>query len=102
MNRILAALILSTAAIGAAQAGEIGYLDNPGAQTQTSVSRAQVQNELNADRASAHAFQGELNPAAGQVKSTSVKQASLDSTVLIAKGDGNPDDISTAFAFING
>jgi len=99
MNRILAALILSTAAIGAAQAGETGYLDNPGAQTQTSVSRAQVQNELNADRANVHAFQGELNPAAGQAKTASVQQAAIAST-QIAKGDG--DDISTAFAFING
>jgi hypothetical protein len=46
MTRILAALILSTAAIGAAQAGELGYLDNPGAQTHSSISRAQVQQEL--------------------------------------------------------
>lgn len=99
MNRILAALLLSTAAIGVAQAGETGYLDNPGAQTQTSVSREQVQTELNADRANAHAFQGELNPAAGQAKTVSVQQAAIAST-QIAKGDG--DDISTAFAFING
>jgi hypothetical protein len=99
MNRILAALILSTAAIGAAHAGETGYLDNPGTQTQTSLTRAQVQNELNADRANAHAFQGELNPVAGQAKTASSQQASIAST-HIAKGDG--DDISTAFAFING
>lgn len=99
MNRILAALILSTAALGAAQAGETGYLDNPGAQTQTSVTRAQVQNELNADRANVHAFQGELNPAAGQARTASTRQASIDSTQL-AKGDG--DEVSTAFAFING
>lgn len=99
MNRILAALILSTAAIGAAHAGETGYLDNPGAQTQTSVTRAQVQNELNADRANAHAFQGELNPVAGQAKTASSQQASIAGAQL-AKGDG--DDISTAFAFING
>jgi hypothetical protein len=32
MNRIFAALILSTAAFGAANAGETGYLDNPGSQ----------------------------------------------------------------------
>jgi hypothetical protein len=62
MTRILAALILSTAAIGAAQAGELGYLDNPAAHTQSSVSRAQVQQELIADRADADAFQGQLDP----------------------------------------
>ena len=32
MNRILAALFISAAAVGAAQAGETGYLDNPGTQ----------------------------------------------------------------------
>jgi hypothetical protein len=62
MTRIFAALILSTAALGAAQAGETGYLDNPGARTQSALSRAQVQDALNADRAQADAFQGQLDP----------------------------------------
>jgi hypothetical protein len=62
MNRILAALILSTAAIGAAQAGELGYLDNPSTHSQSTMSRAQVQDELNAERADVQAFQGQLDP----------------------------------------
>ncbi|QEI08801.1 hypothetical protein FXN63_25330 [Pigmentiphaga aceris] len=71
MNRILAALVLSTAAIGAAQAGEVGYVDNPGAKVQSSqpsLSRAQVQNALNADRANVDAFQGQLNPSRTDVR----------------------------------
>jgi hypothetical protein len=51
MNRILAALILSTAAIGAAQAGELGYADNPGHNNETSQNRGQYRNDVNTDRA---------------------------------------------------
>jgi hypothetical protein len=97
MNRILAALILSTAAIGAAQAGEIGYLDNPGANTQSSVSRVQVQNELNATRAEGQAFKGELNPNAGVSHIASVSRDEIRSELIFAKGEGD-----TALAFING
>ena len=42
MNRIFAALILATAAAGAVQAGEIGYLDNPGSQVAATSSTSQT------------------------------------------------------------
>lgn len=71
MNRIFAALILSTAAIAAAQAGEIGYLDNPGANAQSSVTRAQVQRDLDANRANVQAFQGQLDPSLTQPRAVS-------------------------------
>ena len=98
MNRILAALILSTAAIGAAQAGEIGYEDNPGANnqsTQPALNRAQVQNALNADRANADAFQGQLNPNRTEVRTGTENRAQANRQDQVAK---NP----AGAAFVNG
>ena len=77
MNRILAALILSTAAIGAAQAGETGYLDNPGSQAQSSLTRAQVQNDLNANRAEVQAFQGQLDPSVADSQTGALTRAQV-------------------------
>jgi hypothetical protein len=72
MNRIFAALILSTAAVGAAQAGEIGYLDNPGNDVHSSVTRAQVQRDLDVNRAHVSAFQGQLDPTLTQARAGGV------------------------------
>lgn len=98
MNRIIAALFLSTAAFGAVQAGELGYLDQP--STQSVATRADVQNALNADRANVDAFQGELNPLVGLARTVTVKQAAITAAVTVAKRD--PDDTGTAVAFLNG
>jgi hypothetical protein len=98
MNRILAALILSTAAIGAAQAGEIGYVDNPGANnqsTQPALNRAQVQNAWNADRANADAFQGQLNPTRTEVRTGAENRAQANRQDQVVK---NP----AGAAFVNG
>jgi hypothetical protein len=97
MNRILAALILSTAAIGAAQAGEIGYLDNPGAQAQSSLTRAQVQNELNANRAEVQAFQGQLDPSVADSQPSVLSRAQVEQQVNLAKVNS-----PAGAAFVNG
>ncbi|QEI07616.1 DUF4148 domain-containing protein [Pigmentiphaga aceris] len=97
MNRIFAALILSTAAIGAAQAGEIGYLDNPGAHTQSSVTRAQVQAELNANRAQVQAFQGQLDPSIAESHTGALTRAQVVQQLSVAKAVSPAGN-----AFVNG
>lgn len=51
MTRVLAALILSTAAIGGAQAAELGYADNPGHNNEYTSSRGDVRSDMRTDRA---------------------------------------------------
>jgi hypothetical protein len=97
MNRIFAALVLSTAAIGAAQAGETGYLDNPGSQTQASATRSQVEQDLTAARAAGQGFNGELDPTAGVAHIASASREEIVSQLIFAKGGTD-----TAVAFING
>lgn len=75
MNRILAALILSTAAIGAAQAGELGYRDAP--NTQSVATRADVQKALDADRAEVQAFQGQLDPRVTNAPASTTSRAQV-------------------------
>jgi hypothetical protein len=75
MNRILAALILSTAAIGAAQAGELGYRDAP--NTQSVATRADVQKALDADRANVQAFQGQLDPSVTDAPASTASRAQV-------------------------
>ena len=58
MKSILSALILSAAAIGAAQAGELGY--PPAPQSGGALSHQQVQTELNQARAHGVTGNGEL------------------------------------------
>lgn len=58
MKSILSALILSAAAIGAAQAGELGY--PPAPQSGGALSHQQVQAELNQARANGVTGNGEL------------------------------------------
>jgi len=77
MNRILATLILSTATIGAAQAGEIGYLDNPAAHAPASLTRADVQRDLDANRADIQAFQGQLDPSLTQARASQASRAQV-------------------------
>jgi hypothetical protein len=97
MNRILATLLLSVAAFGAAQAGELGYLDNPAEQTQSVASRAQVQQELAATRAAGPVFNGELDSRVGVTDIASVSRDEIVSQLIFAKGGTD-----TALAFING
>jgi recombination DNA repair RAD52 pathway protein len=96
MTRILAALILSTAAIGAAQAGEIGYLDNPGSDTRTTLTREQVQADLNAHRADVRAFQGELNQ--NQLQSRPV----TDSRANVIRDQKTQPSNAVGVTFVNG
>jgi Skp family chaperone for outer membrane proteins len=77
MNRILATLLLSTAAIGAAQAGEIGYLDNPGTNAPASLTRDQVQRDLDTNRAGIQAFQGQLDPSLTQARAGNASRAQV-------------------------
>jgi hypothetical protein len=96
MNRILAALILSTAAAGVAQAGEIGYLDNPGANVPSTVTRAQVQRELDADRTDVHAFQGQLDPTLTQAR------VAANSRAQVAQEQHAQVSNPAGAAFVNG
>jgi hypothetical protein len=97
MNRIFAALLLSTAAIGTAQAGETGYLDNPGAQTQSSLTRAQVQTALTANRSVVDAFQGQLDPRTTGSASGTFNRAQVARQSGVANAAA-----PTAAAFVNG
>jgi hypothetical protein len=54
MNRILAALFISAAAVGAAQAGETGYLDNPA--TQQTSARADQSSTANRNQVAASQY----------------------------------------------
>jgi len=83
MNRILAALILSTAAIGAAQAGELGYRDAP--NTQSVATRADVQKALDADRADVQAFQGQLDPSVTNAPAGTASRAQVVQQEKFAK-----------------
>jgi len=58
MKALLSALVLSVAAVGAAQAGELGY--PPAPQSAGQLSHQQVQNELAAARAHGDTGNGEL------------------------------------------
>ena len=58
MKSLLSALILSAAAVGAAQAGELGY--PPAPQSAGQLSHQQVQAELSAARAQGNTGNGEL------------------------------------------
>jgi hypothetical protein len=69
MKALLSALVLSAAAVGAAQAGELGY--PPAPQSAGQLSSQQVQVELSAARAHGNTGNGELvnvaqTPAASQ------------------------------------
>ena len=57
MKTLVSALILSASVIGAAQAGELDY--PPALDTHSSVTRAQVQQELAAARANGELVSGE-------------------------------------------
>ena len=59
MKTLVSALILSASFIGAAQAGELDY--PPALNTQSTVTRAQVQQELAAARAQGLTESGELD-----------------------------------------
>ena len=96
MNRILAALIVSAAAVGAAQAGELGYLDNPGAAVHSSVTRADVQRDLDAHRADVAAFQGQLDPTL-----TEIHVSSDTSRAQVQQQHANAASPAGA-AFVNG
>ncbi|WMD19344.1 DUF4148 domain-containing protein [Achromobacter seleniivolatilans] len=62
MKTLVSALILSASFIGAAQAGELDY--PPALNTQSSVTRAQVQQELASARAQGQLVSGEEGYAA--------------------------------------
>jgi hypothetical protein len=62
MKTLISALVLSASFIGAAQAGELDY--PPALNTQSTVTRAQVQHELAAARANGGLVSGEEGYAA--------------------------------------
>ena len=68
MKNLVSALILSASFIGAAQAGELDY--PPALNTQSTVTRAQVQQELAAARANGELVSGEEGYAATAFAST--------------------------------
>ena len=88
MKSIFSALLLSVAAFGAAQAGELGYLDNPGTHATSSVSRAQVQDELAQARAEGATGNGELvNLAhAPQDASSQLSRAQVQRDIELSRG----------------
>lgn len=89
MKTLVSALILSASFIGAAQAGELDY--PPALNTQSTVTRAQVQQELAAARANGELVSGEEGYAATAFASTSASnktRAQVTQELAAARAQG--------------
>ena len=87
MKTLVSALILSASFIGAAQAGELDY--PPAANTQSTVTRAQVQQELAAARANGELASGEEGYAATAFASAGDKtRAQVKQELAAARAQG--------------
>ncbi len=87
MKTLVSALILSASFIGAAHAGELDY--PPAANTQSTVTRAQVQQELAAARANGQLVSGEEGYAATTFASAADKsRAQVKQELAAARAQG--------------
>ena len=87
MKTLVSALILSASFIGAAQAGELDY--PPAANTQSTVTRAQAQQELAAARANGELASGEEGYAATAFASAGDKsRAQVKQELAAARAQG--------------
>lgn len=86
MKSILSALILSAAAIGAAQAGELGY--PPAPQSGGALSHQQVQAELNQARAHGVTGNGELIQfaQAPEANATQLTRSQVQRDIEVSRG----------------
>ena len=90
MKTLVSALILSASFIGAAQAGELDY--PPELNTQSTVTRAQVQQELAAARGNGELGFGEEGFAAAPIAFTSDKtRAQVKQELAAARAQGLTD-----------
>ncbi|MBR8652311.1 DUF4148 domain-containing protein [Achromobacter sp. Marseille-Q0513] len=87
MKTLVSALILSASFIGAAQAGELDY--PPALDTHSSVTRAQVQQELAAARANGELVSGEEGYAVATFVQTGDKtRAQVQQELAAARAQG--------------
>jgi len=101
MKSLLSALVLSVAAMGAAQAGELGY--PPAPQSGGALSHQQVQNELAQARAQGITGNGELvNVANTSVPGTQLSRSQVQQELNLARSQhtlsGNGELDSPVFA----
>ncbi|EHK62835.1 DUF4148 domain-containing protein [Achromobacter arsenitoxydans] len=90
MKTLVSALILSASFIGAAQAGELDY--PPALNTQSTVTRAQVQQELAAARANGELVSGEEGYAAAPFAHAGDKsRAQVQKELAAARSQGLTD-----------
>jgi hypothetical protein len=90
MKTLVSALILSASFIGAAQAGELDY--PPALETQSTVTRAQVQQELAAARANGELVFGEEGYAAAPIAHAGDKtRAQVKQELAAARAHGLTD-----------
>ncbi|MGY6272998.1 DUF4148 domain-containing protein [Achromobacter denitrificans] len=101
MKTLVSALILSASFIGAAQAGELDY--PPPLNTQSTVTRAQVQQELAAARANGELVSGEEGYAATTFASSADKtRAQVQRELAAARAQGLTESAELAYPPVHG
>ncbi len=101
MKTLVSALILSASFIGAAQAGELDY--PPAANTQSTVTRAQVQQELAAARANGELVSGEEGYAATAFASAGDKsRAQVKQELAAARAQGLTESGELDYPLVQG
>ena len=101
MKTLVSALILSASFIGAAQAGELDY--PPPLNTESTVTRAQVQQELAQARANGELVSGEEGYAATIfADSGSKSRAQVQKELAAARAQGLTDSAELAYPPVQG
>ncbi len=100
MKNLLTALAISVAAMGAAHAGEIGYVHNPADNpaAQATASRADVQRDLAAHRAEVQAFNGEIDPTIDNIHLGRATRAQVQQDLYAQSRQGDDSNVE----FVNG
>ncbi|SSW62138.1 DUF4148 domain-containing protein [Achromobacter agilis] len=101
MKTLVSALILSASFIGAAQAGELDY--PPALNTESTVTRAQVQQELAAARANGELVSGEEGYAATIFAASGDKtRAQVQQELAAARAQGLTESAELAYPPVQG
>ncbi|WP_447922531.1 DUF4148 domain-containing protein [Achromobacter aegrifaciens] len=101
MKTLVSALILSASFIGAAQAGELDY--PPALNTESTVTRAQVQQELVQARANGELVSGEEGYAATIFAASSAKsRTQVQQELAAARAQGLTDSAELAYPPVQG
>ncbi|MFD4836136.1 DUF4148 domain-containing protein [Achromobacter sp. NPDC058515] len=101
MKTLVSALILSASFIGTAQAGELDY--PPALNTQSTVTRAQVQQELAAARANGELVSGEEGYAAAPFAHAGDKtRAQVQQELAAARAQGLTESGELAYPPVQG